>query len=339
MAPAADAMTNDSLPDKRSNASSLHTPVLLNECLDLLAPAFTAAAPLMVDATLGLGGHTEGALERFEFLTVIGIDRDPDALEMASKRLERFGDRFIPFLGTYDRIEDAVGEQVVDGILMDLGVSSMQLDQNERGFSYASDAPLDMRMSPNEGISAAELLNTVDEKQLVRIIRDGSDERFAPQIARLIVTYREKTPFETTTQLVDVVREAIPAPARRKGGNPAKRTFQAIRVAVNDELAILQRALPRALETLRVGGRIVVESYQSLEDRIVKNTFAEGARTLGSRLPPDVPVTSEAGEKGRRLRLLTRGANKATEEEIQENPRAASVRLRAAELITPWSGQ
>lgn len=326
-------------PSSTVSAGKQHVPVLLNECLDLLAPAFQVPAPVMVDATLGLGGHTEGALERFDNLTVVGIDRDPSALELASARLERFGERFQPFFGTYDQIDEAVGGRIVDGVLMDLGVSSMQLDQNERGFSYASDAPLDMRMNPDVGISAAELLNTVDQKELIRILREGSDEKFAPQIARLVVTRREETPFSTTSQLVDVVRDAIPAPARRKGGNPAKRTFQAIRVAVNDELSILQDAVPKALETLRVGGRIVVESYQSLEDRIVKNVFAQGTRTQGAQIPFGVPVTATDADKGKRLFLLTNGALKADDLEIARNPRAASVRLRAAELIAPWRTQ
>lgn len=323
------------------DAAALHTPVLLNECLDLLAPAFAAAeaagrSPLMVDATLGLGGHTEGALQRFPGLTVIGIDRDPSALELASARLERFGDRFRPFHGTYDQIQEALDGHLADGILMDLGVSSMQLDQAERGFSYASDAPLDMRMNPDEGISAAELLNTADEREIVRILRTGADERFAPQIARLIVARREQQPLATTSELVEIVRDAIPAPARRTGGNPAKRTFQAVRIAVNDELSILRDALPNALESLRVGGRIVIESYQSLEDKIVKAIFAEGARSQGASLPAGVPVTSARADEGRRLELLTRGAQKAHEEEAERNPRAASVRLRAAELISPW---
>ncbi|WRS29448.1 16S rRNA (cytosine(1402)-N(4))-methyltransferase RsmH [Actinomycetaceae bacterium MB13-C1-2] len=327
------------LPYPDAEIASLHAPVLLEACLDLLEPSFDTAEPIMIDATLGLGGHTEGALKRFESLTVIGIDRDPRALELASKRLAPFGDRFVPFYGTYDQIPDASGGRSVDGILMDLGVSSMQLDLNERGFSYSSDAPLDMRMNPEEGISAAELINTADEKELVRILREGSDEKFAPQIARLIVARRADRPFEKTSELVEVVRDAIPAPARRKGGNPAKRTFQAIRVAVNDELAILKRALPRALATLRVGGRIVIESYQSLEDRIVKATFAEGTKTQGSQIPVGVPVDAARAEQGRRLELLTHGARKATEQEIQDNPRAASVRLRAGELIAPWSEQ
>lgn len=320
------------------DVASLHRPVLLDQCLDLLAPAFqnTEVRPLMVDATLGLGGHTEGALKRFVNLTVVGIDRDPAALKLASARLAPYGDRFVPFLGTYDQIDAALKGRRADGILMDLGVSSMQLDQPERGFSYAVDSPLDMRMDPTRGISAAELLNSVDERTLVQILREGADERFAPQIAKKVVASRKTEPLETTSQLVEIVRGAIPAAARRTGGNPAKRTFQAIRIAVNDELTILAAAVPKALESLRVGGRIVTESYQSLEDKIVKAVFNEGTKTRGSQIPSGVPVTSQLAEEGARLRLLTRGAMKADAKEIEMNPRAASVRLRAAELISPW---
>lgn len=313
-----------------------HTPVLLQRCLDLLAPSIGGPEALLVDATLGMGGHTEGALERFPQLTVLGIDRDPQALEIAGIRLARFGSRFQPFHGTYDQILEALDGRKAGGVLMDLGVSSLQLDQAERGFSYASDAPLDMRMDPSEGTSAAEMLNTAKEADIIRMLRTGADERFAPQIARLIVRRREESPLQTTGELVEIVRDAIPAPARRTGGNPAKRTFQAVRVAVNDELRILRDALPSALESLRVGGRIVIESYQSLEDKIVKATFADGARAQGGSMPPGLPVTAEYADRGKRLRLLTRGAEKASAEEIERNPRAASVRLRAAELIEPW---
>ncbi len=310
-----------------------HVPVLLNECLDLLAPAFGLDSPLMVDATLGLGGHAEGALERFPKLHVIGIDRDPIALELAGKRLARFGTRFTPYHGTYDQFEQALDGRLADGILMDLGVSSMQLDEVGRGFSYANDAPLDMRMNPEEGITAAELLNTTSPAELKRILWENAEERFAPQIARRIVARRDTLPFESTSDLVEVVREAIPAAARRTGGNPAKRTFQAIRIAVNDELGILRNAIPAALENLRVGGRLVVESYQSLEDRIVKAVFAEGAK---SDVPPGVPIKAEDVESGVRLRLITRKAIRADEVEQERNARSASVRLRAAELLAPW---
>ncbi len=319
--------------------ASLHTPVLLQECLDLLAPAFAVDQPVMVDATLGLGGHTEAALERFPTLTVIGIDRDPEALRLASDRLARFGDRFRPFLGTYDQIDLATQGKRVDGILMDLGVSSMQLDEVDRGFSYSQDAPLDMRMDREEGISAQELLNTASVAELTKILREGADEKFAHKIARAIVTRREVEPLRTTGELAELVRESIPAPARRSGGHPAKRTFQAIRIAVNNELEILEEALPRALESLSVGGRIVIMSYQSLEDRLVKRIFNEGAAQVGDAIPAGVPLQADQIEQGARLKHLTRGAMKASETEIASNPRSQPVRLRAAELLAPWGKQ
>ena len=214
---------------------------------------------------------------------------------------------------------------------MDLGVSSLQLDDAGRGFSYSQDAPLDMRMDPTRGVSAAELLATAPQEEITRILRAYGEERFAPRIARLVVARRGARPLTRTGQLVDIVREAIPAPARRTGGNPAKRTFQALRVAVNDELAILERALPAALASLRVGGRLVVESYQSLEDRIVKNVLRSGSTVSA---PPGLPVVPD--EARPRLALLTRGAGRAPASEQEKNPRSASVRLRGAELIRPW---
>ncbi len=319
------------------SARDRHTPVLLNTCLDLLAPAFDVPKPLMVDATLGLGGHTEAALERFPSLRVIGIDRDPQALELARIRLEPFGDRFRPFLGTYDQIDQAVGNEKADGILMDLGVSSMQLDESERGFAYSIDAPLDMRMDPTGPVTAADLLNEASEEEITRILWEGADEKFARKIARNIVLAREKKPLERTGELAQIVADSIPAPARRTGGHPAKRTFQAVRIAVNNELRILEEALPTALASLRVGGRIVVMSYQSLEDKIVKKVFAKGAVTRGAQLPAGVPVMAAEADKGRRLTPLTRGAVKAEPEEISANKRASSVRLRAAELSGEWS--
>lgn len=316
-----------------NEAAPLHQPVLKEPCLDLLAPAFTGEAPVMVDATVGLGGHTEAALERFSTLTVVGIDRDPRALALATQRLAPFGSRFIPYLGTYDEFEAALGGRRADGILMDLGVSSMQLDEAARGFSYAQDAPLDMRMDQESGVSAAELLATIDRQELVRILRAYGDEKFAPRIADLVIAARQEGSLTTTGELVEIVRRAIPAPARRKGGNPAKRTFQAIRVAVNDELAILRAALPAAVATMNVGGRLVVMSYQSLEDRIVKHFMAEGAHP---QIPPGLPMTAEQIEEARHLRLLTRGALRACAQEAEINPRSIPVRLRAAELLTPW---
>ena len=318
------------------NAAELHTPVLLDECLDMLAPAIEGPGSVLIDATLGMGGHTEGALRRFPGLVVIGIDRDPEAVALASKRLEGFGPRFLAVRATYDSIGQVVADHAprgeADGVLMDLGVSSLQLDDAERGFSYSQDAPLDMRMDPTRGVSAAELLATAPQEEITRILRAYGEERFAPRIARLVVARRGAQPLTRTGQLVDIVREAIPAPARRTGGNPAKRTFQALRVAVNDELAILERALPAALASLRVGGRLVVESYQSLEDRIVKRALAAGT---AEAVPADLPVVP--ADASPYLRAVTRGAEKADPAEIASNPRSASVRLRAVTRTRPAS--
>lgn len=327
---------SESVRDSSRPASERHVPVLLRECLDMLAPAIERPGGVLVDGTLGMGGHTEGALERFEGLTVIGIDRDPQAIELASARLQRFGTRFRAVHTTYDNIDTAVEGQLgagarVDGILMDLGVSSLQLDEADRGFAYSKDAPLDMRMDATNGQSAADLLATASEGELIRILRTYGEEKFAPRIARLIIRRRDDAPITRTGELVDIIREAIPAPARRTGGNPAKRTFQAVRVAVNDELTILERALPRALSSLRVGGRLVVESYQSLEDRIVKDVLRRGST---SAAPPGLPIIPD--EMAPSLRLLTKGANKADQAEQDHNPRSASVRLRGAELIREW---
>ena len=316
------------------DASRLHVPVLLNECLDMLAPAIDAPGAVLIDATLGMGGHTEAALTRFPQLTVFGIDRDPSAIALASKRLEAFGPRFRAFHTTYDKMDEVAAHApsgMVDGILMDLGVSSLQLDEAERGFAYSKDAPLDMRMDATSGPSAADLLATASEGELIRILRTYGEEKFAPRIARLIIRRRDEAPITRTGELVDTIREAIPAPARRTGGNPAKRTFQALRVAVNDELTILERALPKALASLRVGGRLVVESYQSLEDRIVKDVLRRGS---SSAAPPGLPIIPD--DMAPSLRLLTKGAGRADRAEQDHNPRSASVRLRGAQLIRDW---
>ncbi|WP_282945421.1 16S rRNA (cytosine(1402)-N(4))-methyltransferase RsmH [Cellulomonas endometrii] len=311
--------------------ASRHTPVLLQRCLDLLAPALAEPGSVLVDATLGMGGHTEGVLAAMPHVRVVGIDRDPEALRLASGRLERFGDRFTPVHAVYDEIPDVLDElglPGVQGVLMDLGVSSLQLDEAERGFSYAQDAPLDMRMDPTRGLTAAEVLNTYSEADLTRVLREYGEERFAGRIARRIVQAREKAPVERSGELVDLVRAGIPAAARQTGGNPAKRTFQALRIEVNDELAVLARAVPAAVESLVVGGRIVVEAYQSLEDRLVKRAFAAGAEISA---PPGLPVVPDTHEPY--LRLLTRGAEEADEAELARNPRSQSVRLRGAERV------
>jgi 16S rRNA (cytosine1402-N4)-methyltransferase len=308
-----------------------HVPVLLERVLELFAPAVADRPAVVVDATVGLGGHSDALLSAYPQLQVIALDRDPAALERSRTRLAGHGDRVRFVHAVYDELPDVLAElelSTVDGILFDLGVSSMQLDLEDRGFAYARDAPLDMRMDPTTGQTAADVLNTYPPGELIRILRDYGEERFAQRITRVIVAQREREPFDRSERLVQLLYEAVPAASRRTGGHPAKRTFQALRIEVNGELEVLRRAIPAALAALTVGGRIVVEAYQSLEDRIVKRALAELAK---SRTPPGLPV--ELPGHGPELKLLTRGAEKAGETEIQHNPRAASVRLRAAERI------
>jgi 16S rRNA (cytosine1402-N4)-methyltransferase len=308
-----------------------HVPVLLDRVVALVAPALLQPGSVLVDATLGLGGHTEAVLTRCPEAHVVGVDRDVHALEAAGERLAPFAGRTTLVHAVYDEIPEVLGElgiRAVQGVLFDLGVSSMQLDVRERGFAYAEDAPLDMRMDDTAGMTAAEVLNTYPPADLARILRSYGEEKFARQIARAIVREREKEPFDRSARLVDLLREVIPAPARRTGGHPAKRTFQALRIEVNDELGVLRRAIPAAIDAIDVGGRVVVMSYHSLEDRMVKQEFATRSR---SSAPEDLPVVPD--EMQPELRLLTRGAEKASEPEIAENPRAASVRLRAVERV------
>jgi 16S rRNA (cytosine1402-N4)-methyltransferase len=310
-----------------------HVPVLLGRCLELLGPAVTGQDAVLVDMTLGLGGHAEAFLTHFPYLRVIGLDRDPVAIAHASRRLAPFGDRFQAVPAVYDDVLDVVRRTVghpVQGVLADLGVSSMQLDEASRGFAYAHDAPLDMRMDPTAPLTAAEVLNTYSERELVTILRTYGEERFAPRVARAILAARQRAPLSRTSELVSIVRSAIPAAARTTGGNPAKRTFQAVRIEVNDELGSLERALPAAVECLAVGGRIVVLAYHSLEDRLVKRALARGAV---SSAPAGLPV--EPATHTPFLRLLTRGAEQADDAERDANPRSASVRLRGAERLRP----
>jgi 16S rRNA (cytosine1402-N4)-methyltransferase len=320
-----------------------HMPVLLDRCVELLTPALTrrsadGSGAVLVDATLGAGGHAERFLDELPGLRLIGLDRDPNALWIAGERLAPFTDRVLLTRTKFDGIEGALaqsgywasesGKPEIDGILFDLGVSSMQLDRSERGFSYSADAPLDMRMDPDEELTAAEIVNTYDERALTRILREFGEERFASRIAAQIVRRRARRPFARTGDLVELLYDAIPAPARRTGGHPAKRTFQALRVAVNGELDTLRDALPAALRTLGSGGRIAVMSYQSLEDRIVKNLFAAAT---ASRTPQGLPVELPGHEP--EFTSLTRGAERASTAEIELNPRSASVRLRALEKV------
>lgn len=317
-----------------------HVPVLLERCVELLAPALTQHSAdghgaTLVDATLGAGGHTERFLTEFPGLRVIGLDRDTTALGIAGARLARFADRLHMVHTRYDGISAALAETglaataSVDAVLFDLGVSSMQLDRTERGFSYAHDAPLDMRMDPDSELTAADIINTYDTAALTDILRRFGEERFASRIASHIVRRRAQTPFTSTSELTALLYEAIPAPARRTGGHPAKRTFQALRIAVNGELDSLRDALPAALNALAVGGRIAVMSYQSLEDRIVKQLFAA---VTTSRTPVDLPVELPGDEPT--FTTLTRGAERAQPDEIERNPRAGSVRLRAVQRVT-----
>ena len=310
--------------------ANLHEPVMLHRCLELLRPGITANS-VVVDATLGLGGHTEALLTTHPDLTVIGFDRDPEALELASERLSKFGTRFRGVLATYDQISSVLAElgvSSVQGVLFDLGVSSMQLDSAERGFAYAQDAPLDMRMDQSHGLTAAELLATASEEELIRIFRIYGEERFAAPIARAIVRERAVSPIKTSTQLNQIVEAVVPKAPGKQTGHPAKRVYQALRIAVNDELAILSAAIPQAIESLAVGGRIVVMSYHSLEDAIVKQAFQTAAT---STTPIELPV--ELPGSGPRLRVITKGVERASEIELSQNPRAASARLRAAEKL------
>jgi 16S rRNA (cytosine1402-N4)-methyltransferase len=317
-----------------------HVPVLLDRVVALLTPALDHSDAVLVDATLGLGGHSEAVLARCELARVIGIDRDPRALELSRERLAPYGDRFTAVHAVYDEIPDVLADlglpahEGVDGVLFDLGVSSMQLDLPERGFAYAVDAPLDMRMDSGQGPTAADVLNTYDAPELLRVLREYGEERHARRIVDAIVRERSREPFTSSGRLVALLYEVIPAPARRTGGHPAKRTFQALRMEVNDELRVLERAIPAAIDAIGVGGRVVVESYHSLEDRMVKRAFSAATRT---DVPEDLPFVPEGHEPA--LRLVTRGAEQANSAEIAENPRAASVRLRAIERVRSSHGK
>jgi len=325
--------------DVTSAAEFGHVPVMLQRAVDLLGPAIESVGPdgegaVYVDATLGLGGHSEHFLTIYPKLRLVGLDRDTDALAIARERLARFSDR-TDFVHTrYDGIADALESVGLDrhgsvhAALFDLGVSSMQLDEAERGFAYSKDAPLDMRMDPTTGITAADVLNTYSHGDLARILSTYGEERFAGRIASEIVRTRAKAPFRTSGELVELLYRTIPAATRRTGGHPAKRTFQALRVEVNAELDSLRNAIPDAIDALAVGGRIVFMSYQSLEDKVVKQELTPRAK---SRSPEGLPV--ELPGMGPELRILTRGAERATDDEIEANPRSAPVRLRAAERI------
>jgi 16S rRNA (cytosine1402-N4)-methyltransferase len=312
--------------------TDIHTPVMLERCVQLLSPALEAPGSVLVDATLGMAGHAEAFLTRMPQLQFVGLDRDNDALQIASRRLARFGDRVHLVHAVYDEMPDvlqSLGMSEAAGILFDLGVSSLQLDRVERGFSYSHDAPLDMRMDAQSPLTAELVLATYSEGELRRIFFEYGEERLAPRYAKRIVEHRAQSPLTSSAQLVELITAATPAAVHRKG-HPAKRVFQALRIEVNQELAVLERAIPAALDSLQLNGRIVVLAYHSLEDRIVKRALAAGSR---SSAPAGLPV--ELPEHRPELRLLVHGAEQASDDEKAANPRSASVRLRAAERVRP----
>jgi 16S rRNA (cytosine1402-N4)-methyltransferase len=310
----------------------LHIPVSLERCIALLSPAIESSTnPVVVDATLGLGGHTKALLLKFPKLKIIGLDRDLKAIEIATSNLSEVIDRVVIVHAVYDELSVVLAKRgitKVDGILFDLGVSSMQLDQAERGFAYSQEAPLDMRMDQSSGLSALDILNTYSYAELVRVIRNYGEEKFATKIADNIVKAREAGKLRTTKDLADIVKASIPAPARRTGGNPAKRTFQALRIEVNQELDVLTRAIPQAISSIRIGGRLVVMAYQSLEDKIVKKAFTQ---VIASKSPIGLPF--DLPNSAASYKLVINGSESATKEEIESNPRAQSMRLRALERV------
>lgn len=333
-----------SVRDGDEMVEAVHVPVMRDRIVDLLGPALAAPEAVLLDCTLGLGGHARALLDAHPTARLIGLDRDPDALAVAGERLADHRDRVVLVQAVYDDIAavlDDLGIAGVHAVLMDLGLSSLQIDTAERGFAYAVDAPLDMRMDRTSPVTAEVVVNTWSETELVRILRHYGEERFAGRIARGIVGARDRDRISSSAQLVEVVVGSLPAAARygsrrsggrpadgRGGGHPAKRTFQALRIAVNDELEVLARALPAAVGALVVGGRIAVLAYHSLEDRPVKRVLTAAA---ADRAPRDLPVVPP--ELRPELRLLTRGAERPADTEVEQNPRAASARLRAAERM------
>lgn len=317
-------------PRPTTDPEEIHLPVLLDRCVELLAPALNAPDAVFVDATVGLGGHSAAILRRFPGIRLIGLDRDHEALDKAHARLSVLSDRVTLVHAVYDTLDEVLDRYSVtnvNGILFDLGVSSLQLDETSRGFSYAHDAPLDMRMDATTTLTAEQVLADYSEADLTRLFREYGEEKLAARYARHIVAARASEPIARSGQLVDLLQRATPA-ALARAGHPAKRVFQSLRIEVNQELTVLARALPRAIDALAIGGRIVIESYHSLEDRIVKRELSARSHSLA---PPGLPV--ELPEHRPELELLTRGAELADESERDANPRARSVRLRAAERI------
>ena len=306
-----------------------HRPVMLEESIGALR---IRPDGIYLDGTLGRAGHSREIARRLETGRLICVDRDPAALDAARERLGEWMDRVTLVHRNFDEVGEIVKEQGlpgVDGMLFDLGVSSPQLDDSSRGFSYMADAPLDMRMDPSGGITAADIVNVWSQEELKRILFEYGEERYAPRIAAAIVRRRAEKPIETTLELVDIIKSAMPAKALREKQHPAKRSFQAIRIAVNDELGAVKRMLHAAVPVLNPGGRLAVITFHSLEDRIVKTVFGELAR--GCTCPPDFPVCV-CGKKPQ-IKLIGRKPALPSEEEVRENPRARSAKLRVAEKL------
>ena len=307
-----------------------HIPVLFHEIMDIMAPQ---PGEVFVDCTLGGGGHSRGFLERMgDDGRLIGIDQDTNALQAAGANLAEFGDRVTYVHSNYNNLDEILNTYApdgVDGILFDIGVSSHQLDEKDRGFSYMQDAPLDMRMNQSQSFSAWDVVNTYSEEELHRIIKEYGEERWAKRVAQLIVEFRKEKPVETTGELVDIIKRAIPQGAREEGSHPAKRTFQAIRIEVNDELGVLTRTISVAAKHLKKGGRLGIISFHSLEDRIVKEQF----RYLASDCicPPELPFCQ--CDKVSEVKILTRKPVTATKEELEANSRSKSAKFRAVVKI------
>jgi 16S rRNA (cytosine1402-N4)-methyltransferase len=321
---------NESLTKGEEMQDVKHIPVALDRCIELLTPSISNSQnPVIVDATLGLGGHSYELLTKFPNLRIIAIDRDPGAIEIAKNRLAKFSDRITFNHAIYSEIEEVLVKnniEKIDGALFDLGVSSMQLDLAERGFSYSKSAKLDMRMDQSRGITAQDVIDSYEKPALVKVLREYGEEKFATRIAENIIKNRGH--INDTETLVELIKSSIPAPARRTGGNPAKRTFQALRIEVNGELKAIEIAIPAALNALKVNGRVVVLSYQSLEDKIVKRIFADFSK---SKSPLGLPI--ELPNSKSSFQLITRGSEGPSMSEIEVNPRAQSLRLRAIERV------
>jgi 16S rRNA (cytosine1402-N4)-methyltransferase len=304
-----------------------HVSVLLKECIEGLN---IKPDGIYVDGTLGGGGHSFQILQLLNQGKLIGIDQDTDALKAATNRLKIFEERFIPMHSNFsnlDRVLAELGIDRIDGLLLDLGVSSYQLDEAERGFSYMNDGKLDMRMNQSDAFTAYDVVNSYSERKLTEIITDYGEENWANRIAKFIVEARSQKPIETTFELVEVIKKAIPAAARKDGPHPAKRTFQAIRIEVNNELKIIEQTIESAFEHMGKGGRVAIITFHSLEDRIVKNAYKKLAQ--GCTCPPEFPVCICGGKA--KIKIISRKPILPSEEEVEANPRARSAKLRVAE--------